>query len=120
MTRKQPLTQQTCFLFRNSRKNNVEPDYSSVAYEIQHDNISIDKLLNSNQELTTFKIQTPFEFGLKFSSVIRQCLWLSASLLDRTIEAKVITTSGNYPIKKHKVRNGDTVKESFRTYSKQE
>ena len=98
----------------------MEPDYGRVASEVQHDDISIEKVLNSKQELTTFKIQTPFEFGLKFSSVIRQCLWLSASLLDRTIEAKVITTSGNYPIKKHKVRNGDTVKESFRTYSKQE
>lgn len=98
-------------------KNNVKPDYSSVAYEIQHGNISIDKLLNSNQELTTFKIQTPFEFGLKLSSVIRQCLGLSASLLDRMIEAKVIITSGNYPIKKHKVRNGDTIQISRKKLS---
>lgn len=92
-----------------ARKNNVELDYNSVEYEILHDNISIDDILNYDNEIMTFKVQTPFEFGLKLSSVIRLCLGLSASQLSRAIETKAIIIPEDCLIEKHKVRNGDIV-----------
>lgn len=103
------------------RKNSVELDYSSVEYEILHDNISTDDILSSDNEIITFKIQTSFDFGLKLSSVIRLCLGLSANQFNQMIETKAIFTPKDYPIKKHKVRNGDLVlisKEKLQSISK--
>lgn len=97
------------FSAETARKNSVELDCGSVGYEIQHEPISIDNILNSDNDIITFKIQTPFDFGLKLSSVIRTCLGLSANRLNQMIEAKAIYTPEDYPIKKHKVRNGDVV-----------
>lgn len=97
------------FSAETARKNSVELDYGSVEYEIQHESISIDDILNSDNDIISFKIQTPFDFGLKLSSVIRACLGLSANRLNQMIEAKAIYTPEDYLIKKHKVRNGDVV-----------
>lgn len=91
------------------RKNSVEIDWSSVEYEIQHDNISIDSLLDTDDETIAFKIQMPFEFGLKLSTIVRSCLGISANLLERIISAEAIFTPENYPLKKHKAKNGDIV-----------
>lgn len=90
-------------------KNSVEIDWSSVEYEIQHDNISINSILDADDEIVAFKIQMPFEFGLKLSTVIRSCLGLSANLLERIISAEAIFTPENYPLKKRKAKNGDIV-----------
>jgi hypothetical protein len=90
-------------------KNNVELNYCSVEYEILHDNISIDDILSSDTEIVTFRVQTPFDFGLKWSSVIRLCLGLSANQLDRMIEAKVIFTPEDCLVKKRKIKDGDVV-----------
>ena len=105
----EPLAWEYAFSVETLRKNNVEPDYSSVVYEIVHDAVSINDILSSNNEFITFRIQTRFEFGLKLLSVIRSCLGLSTNQLRRMIEAKAIFTSEGYPLKKHKVRNGDVV-----------
>lgn len=91
------------------RKNGVELDYSSVEYEILHDDISVNDILNTDYEVVAFKIQTHFEFGLKLSSVIRLCLGLSANLLNQMIEAEAIFTPEAYPLKKRKIKNGDIV-----------
>lgn len=91
-----------------AKKNNVELDYSSVEYEILHDNISINDILSDNDEII-FRIRTPFEFGLKLSSVIRQSLGLSANQLNQLIEKKAIFTYKDCLIKKYKVKNGDIV-----------
>jgi len=97
------------FSHETGRKNSVELDYSSVEYEIQHEPVSIDDILNNNNEIIAFKIQTLFEFGLKLSSVIRYCLGLSANQLNQMIEAKAIFTPDDRPVKRHKVKNGDIV-----------
>jgi len=97
------------FSLETVRKNNVELDYSSVEYEIQHDSISTDDILSSDKEIITFRVETPFEFGLKLSSVIRSCLGLSGNQLNQLIEINAIFTPENYLIKKHKVKNGDIV-----------
>ncbi|MCD8268590.1 MAG: DUF1062 domain-containing protein [Parabacteroides sp.] len=91
------------------RKNNVELDYSSVEYEILHDNISINDILSTSNELIAFKIQTRFDFELKLSSVIRLCLGLSANQLNQMIEAKAIFMAEDCFVKKRKVKNGDVV-----------
>lgn len=97
------------FSLETGRKNNVELDYSSVEYEILHEYISIDDILSIGNEVITFRIQTPFEFGLKLTSVIRQCLGLSANQLNQMIETKAIFTPENYSIKKHTIKNGDVI-----------
>lgn len=103
------LAWEYAFSSETGRKNSVEIDYSSIEYEILHDDISINEFLNADNDLVAFKIRTHFEFGLKLSSVIRSCLGLSANQLDRLIEAKAIFVPEGYQIKKHKVRNGDVV-----------
>ena len=97
------------FSLETARKNNVKFDYNSVEYEIEHDNISINDILNAGDESVVFKIQTGFEFELKLSSVIRHCLGVSASQLNQMIEVDAVFTPEGYPIKKHKVKNGDIV-----------
>ena len=103
------LAWEYAFSSETGRKNSVELDYSSVEYEILHDDISINDILNADDEFVTFKIQTRFEFGLKLSSVIRICLGLSANQLNRLTEAKAIFSPEGYPLKKHKVNVGDVV-----------
>ena len=91
------------------RKNSVEFDYSSVEYEILHDDISINNILNLDDEIISFQIQTHFDFGLKLTSVIRHCLGISGNLLSQMIEMEAIFTPEGYLLKKRKVRNGDVV-----------
>lgn len=103
------LAWEYAFSSETAWKNGVELDYSSVEYEIQHDNISVNDILNAEDDIVAFKIQTHFEFGLKLSSVIRHCLRLSANRLDQAIKAEAIFTPEGYPIKKHRVKNGDII-----------
>lgn len=103
------LSREYAFSSETGRKNGVELDYSSVEYEVLHDDISINDFLNAEEERIAFKIQTHFEFGLKLSSVVRLCLGLSANLYRRMIEAGAIFTPEGDPVKKQKVKNGDVV-----------
>jgi len=103
------LAWEYAFSSETGRKNSVELDYNSVEYEILHDSISIDDILSSDKKTITFRIQTPFEFGLKLSSVIRSCFGLSANQFNRWMEAKVIFTPENHSIKKHKIKDGDHI-----------
>ena len=103
------LSWEYAFSSEIGRKNNVELDYGSVEYEILHDDISINDILNTDDEIIAFRIQTHFEFGLKLSSVIRLCLGISTSLLNQMIEAEAIFATGGYPLKKRKVKNGDVI-----------
>ncbi len=97
------------FSLETCRKNNVELDFGSVEYNIQYDNISLEDVLNFNNEVVTFKIKYPFDFNLKLTSVIKRCLKLSANNLNKLIEEKVITVRGKQLQKKHKVKNEDIV-----------
>jgi len=92
------------------QKNNLEFDYGSVEYEIQHDGITAEDLINIDSEAVTFKIRCPFDFNLKLSSVIRVCLKLSAGRLNQLIEMKVISVQEKHLQKKHKVKNGDVIR----------
>ena len=92
-----------------SRKNNVELDFSSVKYDIQYDNISVEDILNFSCDIVTFKIKYPFNFSLKLSSVIKICLKLSENKLNKLIEAKVISIQEKNLQRKHKVKNEDIV-----------
>lgn len=105
----QALAWEYAFSSEIGRKNSVEFDYSSVEYEILHDDISINDILDAEDEIVAFKIQTCFEFGLKLSSVVRFCLGVSANLLNQMIETETVFTPDGYPLKKRKVRNGDVV-----------
>ena len=92
-----------------ARKNGVELDDSTIEYEILHDKITIGDILNMDSEFIAFKLQARFEFGLKLTSVIRQCLGLSANQLSQMNETKTIFLPEGYLLKKHKVKNGDIV-----------
>lgn len=94
-----------------AKKNGVELDYSSVEYDILHEHISIEDILNAPHDIEemAFRIRAPFDFGLKLSSVIRFCFGLSASRLNRLIEANAIFTRKDVAIRKQKVTNGEVV-----------
>ena len=103
------LAREYAFSSETGRKNGVVLDYSSVEYEILHDPVSINDILHAADEIVVFRIQTRFEFGLKLSSVVRHCLGLSASQFNQMVEKGAVSTPENYPLKKHKIRNGDTI-----------
>ena len=92
-----------------ARKNSVELDYSSVEYEILHDIILINDILNADSKVISFRIQIPFEFGMKLWSVIRFCLSLSVNQLTQMIEIGAIFISEGHLQKNRKVKNGDIV-----------
>lgn len=91
------------------RRNNADADWGSVEYDVLHDHLSIGDILNPDAATVTFKIKCDYEFHLKLSAVIRQCLNLSVSQLDKWVEAGVISISSNISLKKYKVKDGDMV-----------
>lgn len=102
-----------------AKRNNVEFDYTGVEYEILHDCISINDILDVDDKTIVFKIKTHFDFRLKLSSVIRICLGLSTNKVKQMIETEVISISGSYSLKNHKVKNGDIIlinKEKLKSY----
>ena len=112
------LARKYAFSVETTRKNGVELDYSGVEYEILHDQVSVNELLSGENGVITFRIRTPFEFGLKMTTVIRSCLGLSASQLNRLIEAKAIFIPGDSLVKKHKIKDGDIVQVNREQLSK--
>jgi hypothetical protein len=103
------LAWQYAFSHETSRKNKVELDFGSVEYNIQHNDISIEDILNFDSEIVTFMIKCPFDFNLKLSSVIRICLKLSANKLNKLIEGEIISVQEKHLLKKQKVKNEDIV-----------
>ncbi|WP_160139580.1 DUF1062 domain-containing protein [Chryseobacterium sp. c4a] len=91
------------------QKNNAEVDLNSVAYEIQFDEVSVEQMIASDQEILSFTIKCPFEFNLRLSTVIRTCLNLSSSKLNQLIDAEAIFVHKRPLQKKHKVQNGNIV-----------
>ena len=106
------------FSAETGQKNGVELNYNSVEYEILHDPVSVNELLNSEEDVITFRIRASFEFGLKMTTVIRSCLGLSANQLNRIIESKAIFIPGDYPVKKHKIKDGDRIQVDKKQLSK--
>lgn len=92
------------------RKNNVEADLNSVEYKIQFDEISWEQIIASDAEVLSFKIECPFEFNLRLSTVIRTCLNLSSGKLNQLIDSDTIFVHERSLQKKHKVQNGAIVK----------
>lgn len=90
------------------RKNNLRLDYGSVEYEVVPD-ASLEDLLNLSNEVIKIHIKCEFEFDLKLSSLIRRCFSLSANQVKRMFEDGIITISGNKPLQKHKVKDGDMI-----------
>ncbi|MGU3374866.1 DUF1062 domain-containing protein [Chryseobacterium sp. M5A1_1a] len=92
------------------RKNNTEADLNSVEYEIQYDEISEEELIHSDNEMIAFRINCPFDFNLRMSTVIRTCLHLSSSRLNQFIESEAIFVHEKPLQKKHKIKNGDLIR----------
>lgn len=103
------LAWEYAFSSETGRKNGVEFDYASVRYEVLHDDVSIENILEGDAETVAFRIRTRFDFGLRLSALIRSCFGLSAGFFDRMVEAEAIFTPQGDSLKKHKVRNGDIV-----------
>ncbi|MFU1855517.1 DUF1062 domain-containing protein [Sphingobacterium sp. NGMCC 1.201703] len=91
------------------RKNKVEADLATVNYALQYNQISSDELLSSNDRILRFKVDYPFDFQLRISSLIRTCLNLSSRQLDHLITQKAITVAGKYLQKKHKAKDRDRI-----------
>lgn len=104
------LAWEYAFSRETRRKNNAEADLDSVAYEIQFDEISMEQLMASENEILSFKINCPFEFNLKLSTVVRTCLQLSSGKMNQLIDANAVFVHDRPLQKKHKVQNGDIVK----------
>lgn len=104
------LAWEYAFSRETRRKNNAEADLESVAYEIQFDEIPLAEMMASESEILSFKINCPFEFNLRLSTVIRTCLQLSSGKMNQLIDANAVFIHDRPLQKKHKVQNGDIVK----------
>ncbi|KAB1228730.1 DUF1062 domain-containing protein [Chryseobacterium viscerum] len=92
------------------RKNNVEADLESVDYEILCQTLSIEGVINMNNEMISFQIQCPFDFNIRASTVIRTCLGLSSSKLNLLLDTDAVYCNEKPLQKKYKIKNGDIVK----------
>jgi hypothetical protein len=91
------------------KKNNVEADLESVAYEILYNTIPVEDLINMDGEIISFQIQCSFDFNVRISTVIRICLGLSSSKLNLLLDSGTVYFNGKPLQKKYKIKNGDTV-----------
>ena len=97
------------FSQETSRKNNVELDFDSVGYDIQHNNITLGNILNCEDKIVTFKIIYPYNFRLRLTSVIRRCLNISANQLNILADEEVISIKEKHLQKRQKVKNEDII-----------
>ncbi|MGE8433336.1 DUF1062 domain-containing protein [Chryseobacterium joostei] len=104
------LAWEYAFSHEMRRRNNAEVDLDSVEYEIRYDEISVEELMHTDNEMITFKINCPFDFNLKMSTVIRSCLQISSSKLNQLIESESIFVHDRLLQKKHKIKNGDLIR----------
>ncbi|WP_426483161.1 DUF1062 domain-containing protein [Chryseobacterium sp. R2ACT005] len=91
------------------KKNNIEADLESVAYEILYNTIPVEDLINMDGEIISFQIQCSFDFNVRASTVIRTCLGLSSSKLNLLLDSGTVYFNGKPLQKKYKIKNGDTV-----------
>lgn len=82
------------------KRNNVEVCYKSIKYDIIHQIISLDDIINMEEEKIEFCIITKYNTHLKLSSVIRQCLNISISKLEKMIAAKILELPEGIHLKK--------------------
>lgn len=92
------------------RKNNVEVDLESVEYEILHQTLPVEDVINMDNEMISFQIQCPFDFNIRTSTVIRTCLGLSSSTLNLLLDTDAVYCNEKPLQKKYKSKNGDIVK----------
>ena len=98
------------------KKNNVEIDFGTVEYQIKYKGDQLEDLLKSDYCSIVFRIDYPFNFQLKTSSIIKTCLNLSTSQLNKLIEAKGIYVQVSPLLRKYKVRNGDVVQINIKRF----
>ncbi len=91
------------------QKNKVEIDYGTVEYQTTFEGASLEDVLNFDKSIIVIRINYPFDFNLKLSSLARSFFNISIRQLNHLIEANVISVQNNYLNKKQKVRNGDVV-----------
>lgn len=91
------------------RKNNMELDYSNIEYNIIHENISFEDILNMEEELIEFKVKASLNLNLKLTSVIRECFDISLNQMEKMLSAGVIHILPLAPVNKCKVKDGTTV-----------
>ena len=87
-------------------KNKVEVDYSNIEYDIVRQNQSLQVLTDTSSDLIEFEIKAFYCLALKVSSVIRICLDISNSQLDKMLDTGVLILHPAGVSPKHKVKNG--------------
>ncbi|WP_459952439.1 DUF1062 domain-containing protein [Dysgonomonas termitidis] len=87
------------------KRNNVEVCYKSIEYDIIHQPITVEEMVNMEEDKIEFCIITAYDIHLKLSSVIRQCLNISLNRLEKMIAANVMELPDNTDLKKCKIKN---------------
>lgn len=91
------------------RKNNVDADLENAEYEILYDDLSIEDLMNKDGEMIFFQIKYLLDFNIRASTVIRKCLGLSSSQLNRMLDTDSVYCNEKPLQKKYKIKNGDVL-----------
>lgn len=91
------------------RKNSMELDYSNIEYDIIHEGITLEDILNIEGDLVEFEIKTSLNLNLKLTSVIRRCFDISLNQLEKMLSGGVITILPLGSVNKCKVKDGITV-----------
>lgn len=88
------------------RRNNLEPDYSNIEYEIISENISLHDISVMETDIIEFEIISLYNLDLKLTTIIRKCLDISPGQLEKMLSAGIISVQPSVPLKKSKVRSG--------------
>lgn len=87
------------------RRNNVEPDFSNFEYNIMHESILLSDIPNMKVDRIDFRVQIEYHLPIRLDTIIRKCLGISTSQLDRMLDIGLITMQPDGTDRKHKVRN---------------
>src|SRR5690606_23507652 len=86
--------------------NSLEFDFGSVEYDIVYQGESFATLTSNQHDKLIFKINYPFDFNLKISTIIRGEFGFSSNQMVLLIEEKVISVDSRFLQKKDKLRDG--------------
>lgn len=92
-----------------AQKNSVSFDFDGIEYEMIHHNVSLQKIISASNEVVRLRIKSRYRLNLKLAAIIKECLGVSTSQLNRIAEMEAISTSSTKPLKKQRVKDDDVI-----------
>jgi len=99
--------------------NHTKLDYTHLEYNVLWENISLDSIIDLQEDIIHFEVKCSYELDIRLTSLIKKCLNISSNLIEKLAHEGIITTDSSVSFRKCKVKNGITVvifREKLRKY----